>query len=92
MSCIVTFEKCSSFHRYFPANYVTTDALEVRGDTPTEPPEVIGTSPQKGKPSSNVVSTNEELCVALFTYASDEPGDLSFETGETIAILKKVLN
>merc|ERR1712096_8092 len=32
---------------------------------------------------------DQELCVALFTYASDEPGDLSFEAGETITIVKK---
>ena len=74
------------FDRYFPANYVTTEALEVRGDTPTEAPPVTGTSPRKA-----AVLTNEERCVALFTYASEEPGDLSFEAGETLVIVKKVL-
>ena len=74
--------------RYFPANYVAVDALEARGSTPTEPPEIIGLSPKKeGTPAA---STNLGRCVALFTYASDEPGDLSFEAGETIVILKKV--
>ena len=64
------------------------DALEPRGDTPTEPPEIIGSSPKKE--ATAAASTTLGRCVALFTYASDEPGDLSFEAGEAIVILKKV--
>ena len=75
--------------RYFPSSYISTDALEARGNTPTEPPEIIGSPPQKT--SSMPASLDEERCVALFNYSSDEPGDLSFEAGEFILILKKVL-
>ena len=75
--------------RYFPANFVTTEALETRGDTPTEPPEVIGAPPQKTSAGGD---SSEQTCVALFDYVSDEPGDLSFQAGETIIIVKKVSN
>ena len=80
------------FYRYFPANYVTAESLEVRGDTPTEPPEVVGISPQKETILPTAASTAEERCVALFTYASDEPGDLTFEAGESVTIVKKVIS
>ena len=73
--------------RYFPANFVTTESLEARGDTPTEPPEVIGAPPQKASTGGD---SSEQTCVALFDYVSDEPGDLSFQAGETIIIVKKV--
>ena len=53
----------------------------------SEPPEVAGTLPQK--PSAAGDSGNP-ICVALFDYVSDEPGDLSFQAGETIEIVKKV--
>jgi hypothetical protein len=62
--------------------------MESRGDTPTDPPEIVGSSPKKAEAAE--VATSLELCVALFAYASDEPGDLSFEAGENIYILKKV--
>merc|ERR1712223_875232 len=76
----------NSSQGYFPANFVTTDALEARGDTPTEPPEVIGAPPEK---SSSATESKALTCVALFDYVSDEPGDLSFQAGETIIIVKK---
>ena len=75
--------------RYFPANFVTTEALEARGDTPTEPPEVVGAPPQKVSTGGD---SSEQTCVALFDYVSDEPGDLSFQAGEAIIIVKKVSN
>ena len=62
--------------------------MESRGETPTDPPQVIGTSPKKA--GAGTVSTSVQRCVALFNYVSDEPGDLSFEAGENIIILKKV--
>ena len=73
--------------RYFPANFVTTDALEARGDTPTEPPELVGSPPQRASTGGD---SSEQTCVALFDYVSDEPGDLSFQAGEAIIIVKKV--
>ena len=82
------FDPTTLISRYFPANFVTTDALEARGDTPTEPPEVIGAPPEK---SSSAAESKALTCVALFDYVSDEPGDLSFQAGETIIIVKKVL-
>ena len=75
--------------RYFPANFVTTDALEARGDTPTDPPEIVGSPPQRVSTGGD---SSEQTCVALFDYVSDEPGDLSFQAGETIIIVKKVSN
>ena len=81
------FDPTTLIYRYFPANFVTTDALEARGDTPTEPPEVIGAPPEK---SSSAAESKALTCVALFDYVSDEPGDLSFQAGETIIIVKKV--
>ena len=71
---------------------MTTESLETRGNTPTEPPQVIGVSPQKEKTLPVEASTAEECCVALFTYASDEPGDLTFEAGESVTIVKKVIS
>ena len=81
------FDPTTLIYRYFPANFVTTGALEARGDTPTEPPEVIGAPPEK---SSSAAESKALTCVALFDYVSDEPGDLSFQAGETIIIVKKV--
>ena len=72
----------SMMQGYFPSNYVTSEALEPRGITPTDPPEIIGSSPKKD-------DVKEELCVALYAYNSEEPGDLTFDAGETITILKK---
>ena len=33
--------------------------------------------------------SGEETCVALYAYTSDEPGDLTFEAGESIQVIKK---
>ncbi len=61
---------------YFPANFVTMDDMEPRGSTPTEAPDVVGSSPQKPA----------EMAISLYAYASDEPGDLNFEAEERIGI------
>ena len=47
---------------------------EPRGSTPTDPPGVPEFQPQQYE--------------ALFAYASEEPGDLVFEAGEIIEVLK----
>jgi hypothetical protein len=64
-------------HRYFPSSYVTLEDLDPRGSTPVQPPEVLGTSPQK--PTSAARSSEGLPCVALYPYNSEEAGDLSFE-------------
>lgn len=54
---------------------------------------MTSTAAEKGESKvgeSEVSSADALLCVALFQYVSDEPGDLSFEAGETIEVIKKV--
>ena len=54
---------------------------------------LTSTAAEKGESKvgeSEVSSADVLLCVALFQYVSDEPGDLSFEAGETIEVIKKV--
>ena len=54
---------------------------------------MTSTAAEKGESKigeSEVSSADVLRCVALFQYVSDEPGDLSFEAGETIEVLKKV--
>ena len=62
---------------YIPAVYVSVDALEPRGTTPTDAPD----APASGAP--------EEVYVAVFDYASEEPGDLCFSAGERVRVTKK---
>lgn len=57
--------------------------MEPRGLTPEEAPEPAGTCPKV------VVADQAEICVALYPYTSEEPGDLNFEVGETIEVIKK---
>jgi hypothetical protein len=66
-----------SSSRYIPAIFVCIEALEPRGSTPTKAPDV---------PTSEAP---EEEYVSVFAYASDEPGDLSFEAGEKMRVIKK---
>jgi len=67
---------------------VTTEAVEEpRGSTPTEPPELVGASPKQVV--ANGGDSGEETCVALYAYTSEEPGDLTFEAGESIQVIKK---
>ncbi len=62
---------------YVPSAYVNTDNVEsARGDTPTEAPAV------------DAGSFKPLVSEALFAYASEEAGDLVFEAGETIQVLK----
>ena len=54
---------------------------------------MTSTAAEKGESKigeSEVSSADVLRCVALFQYVSDEPGDLSFEAGETIEVIKKV--
>ena len=54
---------------------------------------LTSTAAEKGESKigeSEVSSADVLRCVALFQYVSDEPGDLSFEAGETIEVIKKV--
>ena len=37
----------------------------------------------------NADSNDSNMYVALFPYSSEEPGDLQFETGEKIEVVKK---
>ena len=64
------------------ASSLTSNAAEK-----TEPPQTTGDAPEKAPAASD---SGEQTCVALFDYVSDEPGDLSFQAGETIIIVKKV--
>jgi hypothetical protein len=73
---------------YFPANHVTLEDMEARGSTPTEAPDIIGSSPQKPVEAAAAASS-EVLYVALHPYNSEEPGDLIFEAGEEIEVIKK---
>ena len=50
--------------------YVSVEALEPRGTTPTDAPD----APASAAP--------EEVYVAVFDYQSEEPGDLCFSAGE----------
>lgn len=56
---------------------MTIEDLDPRGSTPVQPPEVVGTSPQK--PTSASRQSEGLPCVALYPYNSEEAGDLSFE-------------
>jgi hypothetical protein len=66
---------------YFPAAYVLLDSDDPRGDTPEEAPEV---SSEKPKPEEL-----GEMFTALYTYASQEPTDVTFEAGDRIYVIKK---
>jgi len=93
----------SMMRGYFPASHVSTEALEVRGSTPTEAPEAPAAPSPKQQPTAAAAAASapaaaaatvalnegEEACVALYTYASEEPGDLTFEAGETMVVIKK---
>ena len=57
--------------------YVSVEALEPRGSTPTDAPDA---------PSSDAP---EEVYVAVFDYQSEEPGDLCFSNGEQMKVIKK---
>ena len=56
---------------------MSVEALEPRGSTPTDAPD----APASGAP--------EEVYVAVFDYASEEPGDLCFSAGERVRVTKK---
>eukprot|EP00096_Caligus_rogercresseyi_P015547 TRINITY_DN799_c0_g1_i6.p1 TRINITY_DN799_c0_g1~~TRINITY_DN799_c0_g1_i6.p1 ORF type:complete len:898 (+),score=300.51 TRINITY_DN799_c0_g1_i6:905-3598(+) len=73
---------------YFPSNFVTTEHLEARGNTPVEAPEVIGSSPEVVS-APEAVSGDEIRCVALYPYNSEEPGDLNFEQGDIIILVSQ---
>uniref|UniRef100_A0A0K2SY41 Uncharacterized protein n=1 Tax=Lepeophtheirus salmonis TaxID=72036 RepID=A0A0K2SY41_LEPSM len=73
---------------YFPANFVTTEHLEKRGTTPTEVPEVIGSSPSIDEPQTDA-PTSEIRCVALYPYNSEELGDLTFDQGDIIYLVSQ---
>ena len=63
--------------RYIPAVYVSVEALEARGSTPTDAPDA---------PTSEVP---DEVYVAVFDYQSEEAGDLCFAGGEQVKVIKK---
>ena len=63
--------------RYIPAVYVSVEALEARGSTPTDAPDA---------PTSEVP---DEVYVAVFDYQSEEAGDLCFAAGEQVKVIKK---
>ncbi len=63
--------------RYFPSSFVCLDSTDnPRGSTPTDAPAV---DPSEFRPLK---------FEALFAYASEEPGDLIFEAGEIIDVVK----
>ena len=55
------------------------DALEPRGTTPTDAPDA---------PASSAPEEAFDY-VAVFDYASEEPGDLCFSAGERVRVTKK---
>lgn len=57
--------------------YVSVEALEARGSTPTDAPDA---------PTSEVP---DELYVAVFDYQSEEAGDLCFTAGEQVKVIQK---
>ena len=65
------------YFSYFPSNHVTLEDLEPRGSTPIQAPEVTSSSPRK--PESGKSEVTGKMCVALYPYTSEEPGDLPFE-------------
>jgi hypothetical protein len=56
---------------------VTLEDLEPRGSTPVQAPDVTSASPRK--PDSGPSAIGGKMCVALYPYNSEEPGDLNFE-------------
>ncbi|XP_044539074.1 intersectin-2-like [Gracilinanus agilis] len=69
---------------WFPKSYVR---IVAGPDTRREEPEAVYASVQR-KPSGAVPALGEEY-VALYSYSSSEPGDLTFTEGQEILVTQK---
>ena len=75
---IKLFSLTTFFHflSFFPSAFVSEDALEARGSTPTDAPS----DAPSGPPAF--------VYRAVYAFQSDMDGDLAFEEGEEIEVTK----
>ncbi|XP_018584076.1 intersectin-1-like isoform X3 [Scleropages formosus] len=75
---------------WFPKSYVklisgpTRSSLSIESGSSESPPTVKRPTPSPSKP----LETGEEY-IAMYTYESSEQGDLTFQQGDVIVVLKK---